>query len=59
VAELRIICRLSDRQLFLYDRLVVAGTEAWINLKWFSARAVTQACLARGWHLDRGQAAMG
>jgi drug/metabolite transporter superfamily protein YnfA len=59
VNELRIIRRLSDRQLFLYDRLVVPGTDAWINLKWFSARAVRQACLARGWHFDRGPAAMG
>jgi hypothetical protein len=54
VNQLRIIRRLRDRQLFLYDRLVVQGTDAWINLKGFSARAVRQACLACGWHVDRG-----
>jgi hypothetical protein len=50
--ELRILRRLSDSKLFLYDRLVVPGTGTWLNLKWFSARAVRQACVARGWRLD-------
>jgi len=50
--ELRILRRLSDRKLFLYDRLVVPGTDAWMNLKWFSAHAVRQACAARGWRFE-------
>ena len=50
--EIRILRRLGDRKLFLYDRLVVPGTDTWMNLKWFSARAVRQACAARGWRLD-------
>jgi len=50
--ELRIVRRLSDRKLFLYDRLVVPGTGGWMNLRWFSTRAVRQACLARGWRVD-------
>jgi len=49
--ELRILRRLSDRKLFLYDRLVVPD-EGWINLRWFSTRAVRQACLVRGWRVD-------
>ena len=51
-SELRILRRLSDRKLFLYDRLVVPGTDTWINLKWFSSRAVREACVARGWRVD-------
>ena len=50
--ELRILRRLSDRKLFLYDRLVVPDDEGWINLRWFSTRAVRQACLVRGWRVD-------
>jgi hypothetical protein len=50
--EIRILRRLSGSKLFLYDRLVVPGTDAWMNLKWFSARAVGQACAARGWRID-------
>jgi hypothetical protein len=50
--ELRIVRRLSDRKLFLYDRLVIPGTGGWMNLRWFSTRAVRQACLARGWRFD-------
>jgi hypothetical protein len=50
--ELRILRRLSDSKLFLYDRLVVPGTDVWMNLKWFSSRAVRQACAARGWRFD-------
>jgi hypothetical protein len=50
--ELRILRRLGDRKLFLYNRLVAPGTDAWMNLKWFSARAVRQACVARGWRVD-------
>jgi hypothetical protein len=38
--ELRILRRLSDSKLFLYNRLVVPGTDMWMNLKWFSSRAV-------------------
>ena len=48
-----LVRRLSDRKLFLYDRLVVPGTDAWLNLKWFSSRAVRQACLERRWPVDR------
>ncbi len=54
VTELRIVRRLSDRKLFLYDRLVAPGTDGWMDLKWFSSRAVRQACLARDWPVDRG-----
>jgi hypothetical protein len=50
--ELRILRRLSDSKLFMYDRLAVPGTGAWMNLKWFSARAVRRACLACGWRFD-------
>jgi hypothetical protein len=50
--ELRILRRLSDRKFFLYDRLIAPGTDAWMNLKWFSARAVRQACAACGWRVD-------
>ena len=32
--KLRIVRRLSDRKLFLYDRLVVPGTRGWMNLRW-------------------------
>jgi len=53
-AEIRILRRLSDSKLFLYDRLVVPGTGTWMNLKWFSARAVRQAGAARGWRFDEG-----
>jgi hypothetical protein len=52
IDNLRIIRRLSDRKLFLVDRLVVTGTDSWMTLHWFSTRAVRQACLARGWRFD-------
>jgi hypothetical protein len=50
--SLRIIRRLSDRRLFLVDRLVITGTDSWMSLHWYSIRAVRQACLARGWRFD-------
>jgi hypothetical protein len=50
--EIRILRRLSDRKLFLYDRLVVPGADSWTNLKWFSSRAIREACVARGWRVD-------
>jgi hypothetical protein len=53
VTELRLVRRLSDRKLFLYDRLVVPGTDAWLILRWFSSRAVRQACEARRWPIER------
>ena len=53
VPGLRLVRRLSDRKMFLYDRLIVPGTDGWLNLKWFSSRAVRQACLERRWPIDR------
>jgi hypothetical protein len=43
---------LAEALSMTHHCLLGPDDEGWINLRWFSTRAVGQACLVRGWRVD-------